>query len=94
MATRRPLVMIDGKRRQLPAGDSLPGAAPVDALTITYNADGTVDTVTEDSVTTTITYNTDGTVHTVSYPHGGLTRTETYSYNPDGSVSGMNAEEV
>ena len=53
---------------------------------ITYNADGTVATVTEDGVTTSYTYNTDGTVATDT--RQGVTRTYTYT---DGNLTGIEA---
>ena len=97
MAERKPLVMIDGQAQELPADDTLPGGggapAPVDAMTVTYT-DGAVTSVTEDGVTTSITYDGSGRVSTVSYPHAGKTRTETYTYNGDGSVAGMTAAEA
>jgi YD repeat-containing protein len=97
MAVRRPLVRIGGKNKLLPVGDTLPGGggtpAPVDAMTVTYT-DGRVSAVTEDSVTTSIAYDGSGRVSTVSYPHAGKTRTETYTYNSDGSVAGMTAAEA
>lgn len=80
--------------RELPSGDTLPAAAnDVDSLTVTYNVDGTVDTVTEDGLTKTVAYNSDGTVNTVSWPAGSLTRTETYSYT-GGVLTGMTATEA
>lgn len=65
----------------------------VNSMSITYNVDGTIDTVTEDGVTKTFTYNGDGTIDTVSWPVGSLTRTETYSYT-DGVLTGMTAVEA
>lgn len=96
MSERRALVSVLGRVVELPAGDTLVGAgpaAPVDAMSITYTS-GRVTSVTEDGVTTTITYDGSGRVSTVSYPHGALTRTETYTYNPDGTVAGMTAAEA
>lgn len=62
------------------------------ALSVTYTA-GLVTKITEDGVETNITYNSDGTVHTISFPHGSLTRTETYSYS-SGVLTGMSASEA
>ena len=94
MAERKPLVLVGTSVRELPSGDTLPAVAnDVDSLTITYNGDGTVDTVTEDGLTKTIAYNSDGSVNTVSWPVGSLTRTETYSYT-GGVLTGMTATEA
>ena len=65
----------------------------IDSLTITYNGDGTVATLTEDGVVKTFAYNGDGTIDTVSWPVGPLTRTETYSYS-SGVLTGMTAVEA
>lgn len=65
----------------------------IDSLTITYNGDGTVATLTEDGVVKTFAYNGDGTINTVSWPVGALTRTETYSYT-SGVLTGMTAVEA
>ena len=65
----------------------------IDALSITYNGNGTVATLTEDGVVKTFAYNGDGTINTVSWPRGALTRTETYSYS-SGVLNGMTATEV
>lgn len=67
--------------------------APTGAMSVTYNA-GRVSTITEDGVTTTITYDGAGRVSTISWPRNGKTRTETYSYNGAGQVTGMNATEA
>ena len=94
MAVRRPLVIVSGAVRELPSGDTLPAVAnDVDSLTITYNGDGTVATLTEDGVVKTFAYNGDGTINTVSWPVGALTRTETYSYS-SGVLNGMTATEA
>ena len=79
----------------LGSGDLLvDGGGPlIDSLTITYNGDGTVATLTEDGVVKTFAYNGDGTINTVSWPVGALTRTETYSYS-SGVLTGMTATEV
>ena len=69
------------------------GTALVNAMSLTYTS-GRITGVTEDGVTTTIGYDGSGRVSTVSYPRGGKTRTETYTYNPDGSVAGMTAAEA
>ena len=55
------------------------------AASYTYNADGTVATVTENGIVTTYTYNPDGTVATIN--QNAVTRT--YSYNADGTISGV-----
>lgn len=65
----------------------------IDALSITYNGDGSIATVTEDTVVKTFSYNGDGTINTVSWPVGALTRTETYSYT-SGVLTGMTAVEA
>ena len=79
----------------LGSGDLLvDGGGPlIDSLTITYNGDGTVATLTEDGVVKTFAYNGDGTINTVSWPVGPLTRTETYSYT-SGVLNGMTAVEA
>jgi YD repeat-containing protein len=53
-------------------------------LVVTYNADGTVATTTENGVLTTFTYNADLTVHTQT--RAGVTKTFTYDAN--GNVTG------
>ena len=72
---------------------TIAGAPPTDALTVSYAA-GRVSAITEDGVTTTINYDDVGRVSTVSYPRGNKTRTETYTYNADGTVAGMSAVEA
>lgn len=97
MAERKPVVLVSGQLRELPAGDTLPGvggASDVDVMSITYNGDNSVATVTEDGVTKTMTYNGDGTINTIAWPvGGGITRTETYSYT-SGVLTGMTAAEA
>ncbi len=76
------------------AGYGITDALPlVDALSITYNGNGTIATLTEDGVVKTFAYNGDGTINTVSWPIGTLTRTETYSYS-SGVLTGMTAVEA
>ena len=65
----------------------------IDALSITYNGNGTIATLTEDGVVKTFAYNGDGSINTVSWPVGALTRTETYSYT-SGVLTGMTAVEA
>jgi len=67
--------------------------ALVDTLGITYNGDGSINTLTEDGVVKTFAYNGDGSINTVSWPIGALTRTETYSYS-SGVLTGMTAVEA
>lgn len=55
------------------------------AISITYNGDGTIATVTENGVTTTYTYNGDGTVATDV--RAGKTRT--YTYDGSGNLTGI-----
>lgn len=70
---------------------STPQAAALAAVTfpatsvITYNPDGSVDTVTESGVLTTYAYNADGTVHTDT--RAGVTRT--YTYDGSGNLTGI-----
>ena len=79
----------------LGSGDLLvDGGGPlIDSLTITYNGDGAIATLTEDGVVKAFAYNGDGTINTVSWPIGALTRTETYSYS-SGVLTGMTAVEA
>lgn len=72
---------------------SYPSLKPTDALTVSYTG-GRVSSTTEDGVTTTYGYDVSGRVQTISYPRDGKTRTETYTYNPDGSMAGMTASEA
>ena len=65
----------------------------IDALSITYNGNGTIATLTEDGVVKTFAYNGNGTINTVSWPVGALKRTETYSYT-SGVLTGMTAVEA
>lgn len=57
----------------------------------TYNADGSVATITEtidgNNSVTTFTYNADGSVATAAEVYLGKTRTTTYTYNADGSYA-------
>lgn len=55
------------------------------SASFTYNADGTVNTLTRGSITKTFSYNGDGTVNTIA----DGTFTKTFSYNADGSVSSI-----
>ena len=68
-------------------------APAVNAMAVAYT-NGRVTSVTEDGVTTSMTYNVSGLVATISYPRGSKTRTETYSYNAAGQVTGMTAVEI
>ncbi len=43
---------------------------------------------------TDTTFNTDGSVNTVAITLDGKKRTETYAYNPDGTISSMSSNEV
>lgn len=56
-------------------------------LGMTYDADGNVETVTEDGIVTTYTYNPDGSVDTDE--RGGITRQ--YTYDGDGNLTGIEA---
>ena len=94
--------LVSGKNIKTVNGGSLLGSGDllvdgggplIDSLTITYNGDGTVATLTEDGVVKTFAYNGDGTINTVSWPVGALTRTETYSYS-SGVLNGMTATEA
>lgn len=81
--------------REVLTGTPFQGRAALgktDAMSLTYT-DGLVTKIIEDGVETTITYNSDGLPHTVSFPHGSLTRTETYSYT-NGMPTGMTASEA
>ena len=73
-----------------PAG---PAGGLVNAFTITYNGDGSINTVVEDGVTKTFSYNADNSINTVVWLVGSLTRTETYSYS-SGVLTGMTAVEA
>jgi YD repeat-containing protein len=68
-------------------------AAPAfaEATVITYDADGNVDTVTTNGITTTYTYDTDGNVATDSRTVGETTTTRTYIYAPNGDLTGIEA---
>lgn len=68
--------------------------AEASTLAVAYNADGTVNTVTENGVTRTMAYNADGSVNTISWPIGeGVIRTQTFSYT-DGALTGMTTPEA
>lgn len=91
LAAGEPAIETDTKRRKTGDGTSTWTQLPYQfdgstnpALTVTYNADGTVATTTQDGVLTTFTYNADGTVKTQT--RGGVTRTFTYDAN--GNVTG------
>lgn len=78
----------------LGSGDvSVSGAAPTNAMALT-RTNNSITAITEDGVTTTIAYDAQGRVATVSYPRAGKTRTETYSYNGAGQLTGMSATEA
>jgi len=64
--------------------------AEASTLAVAYNADGTVNTVTENGVTRTLAYNSDGSVNTISWP---ITRTQTFSYT-NGALTGMTTTEA
>lgn len=59
--------------------------------TITYNADGTPNVVTETDTgaVTTYAYNGDGTPHTESRALGGATTVRTFSYDGSGNLVGI-----
>ena len=106
MAVRKPLVMIGGVVRGLPAGDSIAGAGeggggggsgiivPPISTTATYDAAGRVHAVTDTFAggrvsVATVAYTPQGAVSSVTTTSGSSTRTETYTYNPDGSFAAM-----
>ena len=65
--------------KPLPASYAFPASQ-----TIAYNTDGSVQSVTENGVTTTYTYNTDGTIATDT--RNGVTRN--YGYT-DGNLTSI-----
>lgn len=68
--------------------------AETSTLAVMYNADGSVNTVAENSVTRTLAYNADGSINTVSWPVGeGIIRTQTFSYT-NGALTGMTTTEA
>lgn len=78
----------------LGSGELTIAAGDISTVGVTYNADGSVNTVTEDAVVKTYAYNTDGTVNTIAWPvAGGKTRTQTFAYTGD-VLTGMTATEV
>ena len=73
---------------------SVGGGGEPTTLTLTYNSNNTVNTVTEDGVVKTLSYNSDDTVNTISWSvGGGLTRTQTFSYT-GGELTGMTTTEA
>jgi YD repeat-containing protein len=68
-------------------------AAPAfaEATVITYDAEGNVETVTTNGITTTYTYDTDGNVATDSRTVGETTTTRTYAYDTAGNLTGIEA---
>ena len=104
MAVRKPLVMVGGVVRGLPVGDSISGAGggggggsgivPPISTTATYDAAGRVHAVTDTFAggrvsVATVAYTPQGAVSSVTTTSDGSTRTETYTYNPDGSFASM-----
>ncbi|WP_287918836.1 hypothetical protein [Comamonas sp.] len=93
MVARRALVLVGGKPRQLPVGDTLEGtgdaAADPTEVSMTYDAQGRVATVTADAMTKTMTYDAHGRIATVAWG----ARTETYTYDASGRFTGMKATE-
>lgn len=61
------------------------GSSQPSSVSVTYNAQGRLETVTEDGITKTITRNAAGRIATIS----GGGRTETYSYDANGKFTGM-----
>jgi len=55
------------------------------SVSLAYNADSSISSVTKGGVVKTISYNTNGTIDKVISP----TATKIFSYNADGSVSGV-----
>lgn len=66
------------------------GAFP-NTQSISYNADGSVATVTENGVTTSYTYNSDGTVATDTRTVSGVTTVRNYGYTNGNLTSIMKA---
>jgi len=67
--------------------DKLNQCFGLNSMTLAYNADGTIHTIT-DSVTGTVytlSYNADETINTIS----DTDNTWTLSYNTDGTISGV-----
>lgn len=63
------------------------GSSQPSSVSVTYNALGHVETVTEDGITKTITHNAAGRVATIT----GGGRIEAYSYDSEGKFTGMTA---
>ncbi len=79
MAVRRPLVLIDGLLRELPASDSLPGSGGGGSAVETF------ETVSKNLSSNDATLNyTEGVLTSISYA-GGIVKT--FSYGPDGLAS-------
>lgn len=104
MAVRKPIVMVGGVPAQLPAGDTIEGGGggggsgivPPISTTATYDAAGRVHAVTDTFAggrvsVATVAYTPQGAVSSVTTTSDGSTRTETYTYNPDGSFASMSA---
>lgn len=104
MAVRKPIVMVGGVPAQLPAGDTIEGGGggggsgivPPISTTATYDAAGRVHAVTDTFAggrvsVATVAYTPQGAVSSVTTTSDGGTRTETYTYNPDGSFASMSA---
>lgn len=64
------------------------GVIAVPESEYSYNPLGQMFKITDENGDTMIAYNADGAVNTITYQTG---RVETYSYNPDGGISGMTA---
>jgi YD repeat-containing protein len=72
---------------RLPQGVAGPAREPGNpVIAVTYNANGSVASVTEDGVPTVFTYNPDGSVATQT--RAGITRT--FSYDLNGNLTGAN----
>ncbi|TQJ60470.1 YD repeat-containing protein [Arthrobacter sp. SLBN-83] len=72
-------VKTKGSKTEAALSATYAGAFPA-AQTIVYNTDGSVQSVTENGITTSYTYNSDGTVATDSRTVNGVITTRNYGY--------------
>ena len=69
-----------GVATSVPASDVTP-----ETVALTYNGDGTINTVAKGGVTSTFAYNGDGSINTIT----NAEFTKTFSYNGDGTISAV-----
>jgi len=91
--------LIDSVNKSFATGTELDAQTSwADAVAMTYDVDGRVETITETigeaTKVVTLSYDGNGRVDSVQTDWDSVRRTETMTYNPDGTIASVSATEV